>query len=238
MEAIILAGGKGTRLQSVISDVPKPMAPVNGRPFLKYLMDYWIRQGVRRFILSIGYRGEVIRSYFGNRYESAEIDYAVEEHPLGTGGGLLLALREVTSPGPFLILNGDTFFEVDLDSLQEFHRKKKSELTFSFLKVPVNSRYSGVQIGKECNILAFEDRKPASSNLLVNGGVYLAEKSALEKQNWVPGDKLSLEDEMFPVLLSAGRRLYGFISDGRFIDIGIPEDYHAAAALLGHLQDK
>ncbi|MBI3351118.1 MAG: NTP transferase domain-containing protein [Nitrospirae bacterium] len=194
MEAVILAGGIGTRLQPVVPDVPKPMAPVNGRPFLKYQMDYWIRQGVRRFILSIGYRGEIIRSYFGSRYENAEIDYAVEEHPLGTGGGLLLAVRELISSGPFLILNGDTFFEVDLDALQLFHHQKKSEFTIALLKVPVNSRYSGVQVGKESNIVAFEDRKPASSNLLVNGGVYLAEKSAIENQHWVQGDKLSLED--------------------------------------------
>src|SRR3989344_9594340 len=114
MEAIILAGGLGTRLQSVVKDLPKPMADVNGRPFLAYLMDYWIKQGVKRFILSVGYKSEIIRDYFGDEYNGVSVAYSIEKKPLGTGGGLLLALKQLNSRGDFFGFNGGTFFKKKL----------------------------------------------------------------------------------------------------------------------------
>jgi D-glycero-alpha-D-manno-heptose 1-phosphate guanylyltransferase len=120
--AIILAGGLGTRLRSAVPDLPKPMAPIAGRPFLAYQLDYWIRQGVDRFVLSVGYRHESIMAYFGAAYRGIAVDYSVEQTPLGTGGGLLLALERLDGgQRPFLLLNGDTYFEVDLATLSAFH---------------------------------------------------------------------------------------------------------------------
>ena len=112
MEAIILAGGLGTRLRSIVPKLPKALAPVGNRPFLAYLFDFWIAQGVDRFVLSVGYKHEIIQKEFGVSYKSAKVDSAVETAPLGTGGGLLLSWKKLRSPKPFLILNGDTFFNV------------------------------------------------------------------------------------------------------------------------------
>lgn len=232
MEAIILAGGRGTRLHPVVPNLPKPMAPVNGRPFLEYQLDYWIGQDIRRFVLSVGYKYEIIQRYFGDRYKGVEITYAVEEKPLGTGGGLLMAAREIKYSGPFLVLNGDTFFEVDLGELHSFHTEKNADLTVGLLEVPVNSRYGGVLLGKGGDITAFQPRMSDSGSKLINGGVYLIEKGALSGLEEIAGSELSLEDRLFPDLLRMGRRFFGFISKGRFIDIGVPDDYHAAATML------
>ena len=123
MEAIILAGGLGRRLRAAVPDVPKPMAPINDHPFLEYLIDYWISQGVDRFVLSVGYKHEIIKRHFGTRYKGIDVDYAVEDQPLGTGGGLLLALKRLRRTGPSLIMNGDTFFKVDLAPMRRYHQQ-------------------------------------------------------------------------------------------------------------------
>ena len=117
--AIILAGGLGTRLRSAVPDLPKPMAPIGGRPFLDHLLDYWIGQGINRFVLSVGYRHEMIIDHFGNNYKHAELDYVIEQEPMGTGGGFLLAAEKIGKNAPFLLLNGDTF-AVDLKALTKF----------------------------------------------------------------------------------------------------------------------
>ena len=116
MEAVVLAGGLGTRLRAAVSDVPKPMAPVGGRPFLERLLDYWIGQGVRRAVLAVGYMYDTIRRHFGDEYRGCAIAYSIENHPLGTGGALIQALPLVQDP-TFLVLNGDTYFAVPLDAL-------------------------------------------------------------------------------------------------------------------------
>ncbi len=130
--AIILAGGLGIRLKKVVQDLPKPMALIRGRPFLEYQMDFWISQGVTKFILSVGYLKQTIIDHFGDSYLTASIDYIVEDEPLGTGGALLLASQGLKET--FLLLNGDTFFEVDLNNLIAFHKKQQSELTLSLFK--------------------------------------------------------------------------------------------------------
>lgn len=232
MEAIILAGGLGSRLRTVVPDLPKPMAPIQGRPFLEYLLDYWLGQGVSRFVLSIGYKREVITEHFGVRYKDAEVDYAMEEQPLGTGGGLLLALRSLRHAGAFLVVNGDTYFEVELAPMLRYHQDRCAELTIAMREVDANSRYGGVGIDKDGKIVTFDNRARTSDRALINGGVYLAELSAFAGMTPEPGSPVSLEDQLFPRMLAAGRRLYGFSSPGRFIDIGIPEDYRRAAGML------
>ena len=125
--AIILAGGLGTRLRSAVTDLPKPMAPIGGRPFLEYQLDYWIAQGISRFVLSVGYQHEVIIDHFGTSYEGIELNFVIEETPLGTGGGLLLAAEKVGNDTPFLLLNGDTYFSVDLKTLTDFSQEKDAD---------------------------------------------------------------------------------------------------------------
>lgn len=232
MEAIILAGGAGRRLRAVVPDVPKPMAPVNGRPFLEYLLDYWIGQGASRFILSVGYKPDVIEGHFGDCYRGVEVVYAVESRPRGTGGGLLLALKHLRQSGAFLIMNGDTFFEVDLAPMCRHHQDRHAEVTIALREVEANSRYANVEIDKDGKITAFDNRARTSGRALINGGVYLAEKSAFAGMIPESDEPVSIEDQLYPRMLAAGRRMYGFRSSGKFIDIGIPEDYRRAAAVL------
>ena len=230
--AIILAGGLGSRLQTVVRDVPKPMAPINGRPFLEYLLDYWIGQGVNHFILSVGYKHKIIERHFTNHYKQAEIEYAVEEKPLGTGGGLLCALKYLRGPGTFLIMNGDTFFEVDLASILHYHQGKQAEVTIALREVEANNRYANVEIDKDGKITAFDNRARTSQRALINGGVYLAKACAFSHMGSESDESVSIEDHLYPLMLAAGSSMHGFSSCGKFIDIGLPEDYLRAAVLL------
>jgi D-glycero-alpha-D-manno-heptose 1-phosphate guanylyltransferase len=230
--AVILAGGLGSRLQTVVRDVPKPMAPINGRPFLEYLLDYWIGQGVNHFILSVGYKHEIIERHFTNHYKQAEIEYAVEEKPLGTGGGLLCALKYLRGPNLFLILNGDTFFEIDLEQMRLYHQGKQAAVTIALREIEANNRYASVEIDKDQKITAFNNRARTSERALINGGIYLAETSTFYDVTSKSDEPVSIEDQLYPRMLSAGKRMYGFSSSGNFIDIGIPEDYQRAANFL------
>lgn len=232
MEAIILVGGLGSRLKAAVPDVPKPMAPINGRPFLEYLVDYWAGQGVDRFILSVGYKRKIIEDHFSASYKGIEMDYAVEDHPRGTGGGLLLALKHLRQSGAFLILNGDTFFEVDLALMRRYHQARHAEATIVLREVDANSRYASVEIDKDGKITTFDNRARTPGRTLINGGVYLAESTAFAGMLPESDGPVSIEDQLYPRMLAAGRRMYGFRSSGRFIDIGIPEDYRRAATVL------
>ncbi len=229
--AIILAGGLGTRLRSTVPDVPKPMAPLNGRPFLEHQLDYWIDQGIRHFVLSVGYRHDIIEQHFGKSYRGADIDYAVESEPLGTGGGLLLAAGKIADSGPWLVLNGDTFFEVRLGNLADFHREKQADITLSLFPVDNNTRYTGVEIDDGQRITGLKSVGNGSRQL-INGGVYLMEAAALSGLPFRPGDKFSLENDLLAQALVSGKRLFGHTVSGRFIDIGVPEDYVRAAGML------
>jgi D-glycero-alpha-D-manno-heptose 1-phosphate guanylyltransferase len=229
--AIILAGGLGTRLRQAVPDLPKPMAPLDGRPFLEYQMDYWIGQGVRRFVLSVGYRHELIEKHFGASYRGAEVAYAVEAAPLGTGGGLLLAMDKMRASGPWLVLNGDTFFDVSLAELRKFHEAKQAEITLSLFPVENNTRYTGVEIDSAQRITRLKSTSDGSRQL-INGGVYLLAETALSGLPYRRGDKASFESDILERALEAGKRLYGYSSNGKFIDIGVPEDYSRAAHLL------
>lgn len=230
MEAIVLAGGLGTRLRSVVPDLPKPMAPVNGRPFLEHQLDYWTGQGVTRFILSVGYRHETISRHFGDEYRGIPVGYAVESRPLGTGGGLLLAARSLTTSGPFLALNGDTWFEVSLQGLREFHVARRADITLSLFRSPQHGRYTGLRIGAAGEV---ESLSTGEKGGLANGGAYLMERSLFDDGAPLPDSRLSFEEDILPSCLRAGKRMFGLDFPGRFLDIGIPEDYARAAGLLG-----
>lgn len=231
--AIILAGGMGTRLRSAVPDLPKPMAPINGRPFLEYQMDYWIDQGVDRFIISVGYMKDVIIDHFGDSYRSSSLTYAKEEKPLGTGGGLLLAAQGLNES--FLVLNGDTFFEVDLNELLQFHIEHDSEWTFSLFSSNEIGRYMGMDINPDGEIVSLKSDR-TDLGFPANGGVYLINPSALEKTMTKPflSHNLSLEDDLLSTFKAQGGRLYGLEFSGGFIDIGVPQDYFRAAEFLPH----
>lgn len=231
ISAIILAGGLGTRLRSAVPDLPKPMAPIGTRPFLEYQLDYWIAQGVSHFVLSVGYRHEVIVDYFGCRYKGAELDYAIEKTPLGTGGGLLLAAEKIDDDTPFLLLNGDTYFAVDLKTLIGFSQASNADWGFSLFRTDEVGRYMGMDVSPQGLITSLKSGS-GQPGRLANGGVYWVRSRALLNGKVSPGDKISLEDDVFPVALVSGQRLFGIEFPDNFIDIGVPADYHRASALL------
>lgn len=220
-------------MRSEVPDLPKPMAPVAGRPFLEYQMDYWIREGVRHFVLSVGYKHEDIERHFGSRYNGADVKYTVENEPLGTGGGLLLAAGRMTRPGPWVVLNGDTFFEVRLAALAAQHARTRADITLSLLRVENNGRYMAVELDAESRVTRLKTA-PTGQAQLVNGGVYMLEASALAGLDYRAGDRASLEDDILGKGQAAGKRICGCTAEGRFIDIGVPEDYRRAATVLAH----
>jgi D-glycero-alpha-D-manno-heptose 1-phosphate guanylyltransferase len=234
--AIVLAGGLGTRLRSVVPDLPKPMAPVAGRPFLEHLLAWWIGQGVDHVVLSVGYRREAIVEHFGDTWMGARIDYAVEEQPLGTGGALLLAAG-VPRPQPgerVLLLNGDTWFDVDLKRLSSFAQASDADVCFSLFPATEPGRFMGMRVESDGRIRALrhDDQRVGRP---ANGGVYLVHPRVLVEAREHDGP-ISLEDALFPAWLDAGRRLYGMPCNGAFIDIGVPADFRRAAAVLAAVQ--
>ncbi|HEY2810014.1 MAG TPA: sugar phosphate nucleotidyltransferase [Rhabdochlamydiaceae bacterium] len=221
MEIIILAGGLGMRLRSICADRPKPMVTVQGKPFLEHLLEYWKQQGAFHFILSVGYLHQIVINYFGTKYQGIPIDYAIENSPLGTGGALLYSIDYLHNPeSTFLVLNGDTFFNVPLPTFVH-----KGDITLALYKIESNTRYHGVTLDESYKI---QNIGAVNSNL-INGGCYLFHKRSLN--GFQTKEPISLEKEIVPILVNQGR-CYGQIFDGLFIDIGIPEDYERSYLLL------
>ncbi|MCR4879177.1 MAG: nucleotidyltransferase family protein [Bacteroidales bacterium] len=223
-EAIILAGGFGTRLQGVVKDLPKPMAPVNGRPFLTYILDYLIDYQYNKVVLSVGYLHEKIEEFFGTHYKSLEIDYAVETEPLGTGGGILFAMSKCTTDN-VLVINGDTMFKVDLDAFERFHEEKSGLLSIVLREVEDVSRYGSVTISKDNLIVLFAEKQVTFGRGYINGGVYLINRKLFEK--YPQPQKFSFEKDLMTKFYTQ-ELFYAMPSDDYFIDIGIPEDYARA----------
>lgn len=219
MEAVILVGGMGTRLQSVIHDIPKPMAPVNGVPFLQYLFEYLYRNRIRKIILATGYKHECIENYFGNSYKNIAIEYSPESEPMGTGGALKKAFGKAVGD-TVVILNGDTFFNVNIDALINRHLLLASDLTFC-LKSMMNFDRYGVVVTSENRIVGFEEKKYCHYGN-INGGVYAAKTDIFSKFE-LPS-KFSFEADFIQKYVNKYEFNF-YKSDGYFIDIGIPEDY-------------
>jgi len=224
-QAIILAGGFGTRLKAVIADIPKPMAPVCERPFLAFIMDYLAKNNFEKVVLSIGYKGEMIQDFFGTHYKGITVEYAEEATPLGTGGGILNATK-TCSDEAILVLNGDTFFDVDILAFANFYRENKADLVLGLKPMQDFERYGTVILNDENRITKFQEKQYRKTGL-INGGAYILTKAIFEKQGFTIGQKFSFETdflEKYVVELA----FYGFVSDTYFIDIGIPEDYAKA----------
>jgi D-glycero-alpha-D-manno-heptose 1-phosphate guanylyltransferase len=226
-EAVILAGGLGTRLRSVIKDIPKPMADICGRPFLSYIFDFLCNQGIERAVLSVGYKWEVIKKYFGDKYKNLKLEYAVEDNPLGTGGGLKNALKHVLSEEVF-VLNGDSIFNIDFHLFYSLHKKKNSKLTLALKMMENTERYGIVEIDENNRIVSFLE-KGIKTKELINGGVYLMNKEFF--LSLAPEGCFSLEKD-FLERYYREYEFFGFPFDGLFVDIGIPEDYEKAKNYL------
>lgn len=221
MEAVVLAGGMGTRLRSAVPDLPKCMAPVAGRPFLAWLLDDLEAAGFGHIILSLGYRHEAIENWVAERNNQARIDCVVEAEPLGTGGGVRLALQKAEESDVF-VLNGDTWFGVDYAAMARFHRRQGLLATLALKPMRDFDRYGEVCCTPDGLIFAFKE-KQACAQGLINGGIYLLQRDALAG---CP-ERFSLERDFFEPL-AAEEKLAGFRSEGYFIDIGIPTDYARA----------
>ena len=221
-EVIILAGGLGTRLKGVIADIPKPMAPVAGNPFLKYIFDYLVNHKISCVVLAVGYKYENIYNYFGEDYKGLELKYSVEEEPLGTGGAIRLAVEKIENEELFII-NGDTFFDVNLLEFEQFAKVSKSDLALALKPMQLFDRYGSVEI-KGDKILSFKEKQFVEAGL-INGGVYYCGKSLFSK--FTVNQKFSFEKDLMEKYVNE-KNLTGYTSDTYFIDIGIPEDYAKA----------
>ncbi len=224
LDALILVGGKGTRLQSVVSDRPKPMAEVAGRPFVEWLLLALRAQGVRRVILCTGYMSEMVEAHFRNgRQWDMEVAYSRDPLPLGTAGAVRYALSQVHS-NPFLVMNGDSYCRVDISRLEEAHTTHGACATLWLVRVNNCKRYGSVVIGEDGVVQAFREKSPEKCAGLINAGIYLLEREAAET---IPGGgAVSLEIEFFPQLIGHG--LYAVVGEGPFLDIGTPDAFSKA----------
>jgi D-glycero-alpha-D-manno-heptose 1-phosphate guanylyltransferase len=220
--AFILAGGLGTRLRPVVADRPKPMAAVGKVPFLEVLIESLAFKGVRNFVLLTGFRSEMIEDHFrGPNRNRINIRFSREEIPLGTGGSVKNAERFATDPT--LLVNGDTFFDADLDSLQSFHAEKRAQVSLSLRKVDDVSRYGSVIIDDDSRITGFSEKKIAGGPGLINAGLSLLAEDFVRA---LPDGSYSMEQEIFPKMLHSGG-MFGLSQKGAFFDIGTPESYQA-----------
>ena len=224
-EAIILAGGFGTRLQTVVSDVPKPMASINKIPFLNYMFNYLKHYHIEHVVLSTGYLSEKIVDYYKNEFKGIKISYAKEETPLGTGGGIRKAMEKCKTDH-VLVLNGDSFFDVNIKVHYRNHIFKQADCTLALRKVENAARYGTIQLGRLNSISAFKEKDNKEVQGLINGGVYILNR-AIYLNNTEPVKPFSIEKDFFETRVKE-LNIVGFEYDGYFIDIGIPEDYKKA----------
>ena len=227
---VILAGGLGTRLRSVISDRPKVLAEVLDRPFLTYLLDQLSFAGARKVILCTGYMGDRVQEVYGNTYKSLHLLYSQEDEPLGTAGALRLALPLIESDH-VLVMNGDSYIRTDLSCYVDWFFQIDRNASLFLVKVSDISRYGMVKIEKDESVSVFEEKGNAQGSGWINAGVYVLEKSLLAA---IPeGKAFSLERQFFPNFV--GKGLYGYCFHGKFIDIGIPETYLRAEQFISSI---
>jgi D-glycero-alpha-D-manno-heptose 1-phosphate guanylyltransferase len=218
MEAIVLAGGMGTRLQPLVEDVAKCMAPVAGKPFLEYLLNLLETAGFTHVILALGYKHETVETWLASYDSSMKITVSVEDTPLGTGGAVKMALSQAKQDIVF-VFNGDTYFELDYGAFLQHHVEKKARASIALKQMYQFDRYGKVEINDDARIVCFAEKQYNDSGF-INGGVYILNRDALENFT----GKFSLEKDFFEPEVNTGK-LAGFPSNGYFIDIGIPEDY-------------
>jgi D-glycero-alpha-D-manno-heptose 1-phosphate guanylyltransferase len=220
MEAIILAGGLGTRLRSVVQELPKCLAPVAGKPFLHYIIIFLQKQGVERFIFSLGYKAEAVIKYLQTNEKQLNYTYCIEAKPLGTGGAVQLAMEQ-SKANNVLVTNGDSIFECDIKAFAQAHDHTRTHTSIALLHKTDFDRYGVVEINDKNQITAFKEKQYTVSGF-INTGVYLLNREAFLKNNFPK--KFSLEKDYFEKQVGS-KQLMGFEAKGYFIDIGIPADY-------------
>jgi D-glycero-alpha-D-manno-heptose 1-phosphate guanylyltransferase len=224
-EAVVLAGGFGTRLRQVIPDLPKPMAPVNDKPFLHYILSHLQKARVERIVLSVGYLAEKIEAHFGNKYLGLEIIYCPEREPMGTGGGIRMGIDLCNSDTVFA-LNGDSFFAVPLIEYAKHHFQSEANASLALRAVDDGSRYGTIELNNN-RITAFREKaSDVTGSALINGGVYILNRATYLEAT-PEHHSFSIESDFFAKQANT-LHLNGFVSKGYFIDIGIPEDYARA----------
>ena len=229
--AVLLVGGKGTRLQSVVSSSPKPLAQVRGAPFLQLLLLQLRSQGVHRLLMCSGHLADQIEDQFGDGGNlDLKIEYSKESQPLGTAGALRFAERHLEKVPAFFVMNGDSFLELDFAAFLRFHRRHSGLVSMAVSRVPDSSRYGTVQMNDDQRVVGFYEKVQQKVPGTINGGVYVLDRAVLDD---IPSGASSLEKDVFPRLLNRG--VYGFEQTGVFIDIGTPEDYARADALYDSL---
>ncbi|MBV8077550.1 MAG: nucleotidyltransferase family protein [Planctomycetaceae bacterium] len=224
----ILVGGLGTRLRTVVSDRPKALASVQGRPFLAFLLDQLVEARVRDVVLCVGYKAEQVREVFGAEYKTLRLAYSSDPEPMGTAGALRIAIRLFTS-SPVLVMNGDSYCDTDLNAFRAWHDARRSSASLLLTSVPETARYGRVQIDELGHVTCFEEKGGVAGPGRINAGIYLIDRDLL--QSIPAGRPVSLEREVFPGWI--GRNLYGFSSPGRFLDIGTPESYALTDGFFG-----
>jgi len=223
LPAIILAGGLGTRLRPATGDMPKAIVPVAGEPFLNHLLSRLDHAGIRRAICCTGYGAEQIRQTMGEKFANIDLAYSKEDQPLGTAGALSQSAEHWHAEFA-LVMNGDTLFDLDLPAFLEWTASKRDiRACLALAPTPGINRYGSVSTNDEGGITRFEEKGGQSSGW-INAGIYLLRRTMLDE--FPAARPLSLEVDIFPALIGNG--LYGFRQQGRFLDIGVPEDYRAA----------
>jgi NDP-sugar pyrophosphorylase family protein len=226
MTAIVLAGGVGSRLRSVVNDRPKVLASILDRPFLFFLLDALNSAGVCRAVLCTGYMADLVERTLGSTYGQMELSYSRETSPLGTGGALRAALPWITTDS-MLVMNGDSYCEADLGAMAEAHHTREAQATILLTEVPDTQRFGRVSLADDGRLLAFEEKGAHVGLGWINAGVYLLQRRFVED---IPEGVVSLEREVFPRWIGGG--LYGHPVRGRFLDIGTPESFAEAEAFF------
>lgn len=227
LTTVILAGGLGTRLRTVVDDRPKVLAEINGRPFLAYLLDMVASFGISEVVMCTGYLGDRICSTFGSQYRGLHLTYSQESEPLGTAGALRLALPWIKSD-TILVMNGDSYCRADLIAFWDWHRAKRADASILLTRVLRTERYGRVKVDEDSRVMSFEEKGDRTGPGWINAGIYLINRGLLQA---IPENrKMSLEQEMFPAWIVSG--LYGYQFECRFLDIGIPEDYAKAEQFI------
>ena len=222
-QAIILAGGLGTRLRSAVPDLPKCMAPVAGKPFLEHVIDYFQQQGISEFIFAVGYKSEVIIDFVKSRYPGLVVDFSIEKELLGTGGAIRLAAGKARY-NDVLVSNGDTIFKIDVKQLSDFHESALADCTIVLKPMTNFERYGVVEISTGNKINSFKEKQFYETGL-ISGGIYALNVDSFLKEE-LP-EKFSFENDYLEALYIQ-RNMFGIVQDRYFIDIGIPADYEQA----------
>lgn len=226
MQAIVLAGGMGTRLRSVVSDRPKVMAEIAGRPFLEHLLERLVAQGVGRVVLAVGYLREMIVSHFGSRFGALQIEYSVEEEPLGTGGAVRQALM-LAERAPCFVLNGDTWLDIDLGAMLTAHQAAASRVTMAVRELEEVGRFGALEL-RDGRVVAFVEKGRQGPGH-INAGMYLMGAEVFEPFGLPP--RFSIETDFLMPQVAKLQPL-AFECSGDFIDIGLPADYQRAQAMF------